>query len=179
MAAKKRTETRGRKKTKPRKPVDSTRGRTPLPKGLKVLRGTFRPDRVAQPEPKPATKAPKMPSGLPPAARNAWRAWSKMLLRLGILTEMDGPALEALCRAWAGYRKAERVRVKDGDSYAAKTDRGAHVIRTRPEVAISDMEWKRFFRLCQQFGMTPASRARVATTEEPQEDEFESFLNAK
>lgn len=83
------------------------KGRKPKPTQLKIVQGTFRPDRAPQNEPKPRPIAPDCPLDLSDAARTIWLEIAPSLEKLGLLTEVDGPAFGMLCEAQARYRLAQ------------------------------------------------------------------------
>ena len=75
----------------------SSPGPAPKPVELKILEGTARPEDLRRNEPRPQPVAPTMPRGvLPKRARKLWRELAPKLERVGILTEVDGPAFALL-----------------------------------------------------------------------------------
>lgn len=150
------------------------KGRKPKPTQLKVVQGTFRPDRAPQNEPKPRPIAPGCPPEIGDDAREVWFEIAPSLEKLGLLTEVDGPAFAMLCEAQARYRLAqERLRIilsKIGRNPAKhlKTVRMA-------EVSVEKAEHS-FRLLASEFGLSPAARTRLDVSSVPEEDEFEGFL---
>lgn len=111
------------------------------PSALKLLSGTFRPDR-ARNEPQPpvgATPPPYLPSSGP--ARAAWDRLAPGLIETRVLTEADAEALAIGCMALAEFLSARR---------------------RKAEWRRADSAWKRYTSILKDFGLTPASRTRVA-----------------
>jgi P27 family predicted phage terminase small subunit len=109
-----------------------------------------------EPLPK-ASETPSAPSWIGQHGRRLWQAYAPKLAKLGLLSEIDTSAWEALCHAYDRMRQASsdikrhgRVYVKDG------------IVRLRPEVRIEAEARKEFRQYCAEFGLTPASRSRVA-----------------
>src|SRR3954470_22329956 len=82
-------------------------GRPHMPTNLKVLRGTFRKDRVHSAEPQPEAAMPTCPSFLSKEAKKEWRRLSGELYILGLLTRLDRAALAGYCAAYARWAEAE------------------------------------------------------------------------
>lgn len=144
------------------------------PSHLKVVQGTFRPDRAPSKEitPEPA-RFLNPPRGLDVYARRCWRQYAPMLLRLGLLTEADFQSFVLLCQTWARYERANaRLRA---------------VYRQKPRVTIEAIEYIRkaevsveqasreLRQLWSEFGMTPAARSRLDVYAPPLETETDQF----
>src|SRR5919107_5122721 len=91
------------------------------PPALKVLQGTFRPDRANPAEPRPDRSVPFPPERLSPQAKAAWRELAQVADGMGVLTEGDPVALEAMAGALADLRDAREslqrpmeIKSKDG-----------------------------------------------------------------
>ena len=116
----------------------------PKPSALKLLHGTWRPDRANPAEPVPASIGADPPPWLPTRgpARGAWDRLSAELAAMRVLTPADAEALALGCMALAEYLAARR----------------------RPSVSWrrADAAWKRYAATLREFGLTPSSRTRVA-----------------
>jgi len=119
-----------------------------------------------------------MPKHLPESARALWRWLSPRLDEMQTLTQVDGPALELLCDAYAEYRTAREVITRDGATYEAVTEAGATMHRVRPEVAIASDAWRRVRAMLTEFGLTPSSRSKVSMLGAVPNDPFEDYLRA-
>lgn len=146
-------------------------GRRPTPSHLKVVRGTDRPDRMNDREPRPERAVPDRPSWIKGReAAAAWRHITAILDRMGVLTEADSVAVEGLVVAYLEWRAAARSVLEDG----FEKEDGK---RSASSVAASDA-WKRLRLMLVEFGMTPAARAKVKTAEDidSQEQDAREFF---
>src|SRR5919112_4303295 len=154
---------------------------------MKELSGTLRKHRANPSEPRPDRSVPFPPERLSPQAKAAWRELAQVADGMGVLTEGDPVALEAMAGALADLRDAREsldapmeIRSKDGTMVAmAKAGeryywtgaRGVPVRKVRPEIAdIADAD-RRFLSWCQRFGMSPVDRVRVSAVEKKDEDD--------
>ncbi len=82
--------------------------RGPLPKPTKLKRFEGNPGKrklpESEPEPRVDAVCPPPPSYLPAIAQLAWKAISKELHTIGLLTSVDYHALEEYCTAYAFWR---------------------------------------------------------------------------
>lgn len=146
------------------------RGPTPEPSAIKALKGT---GGASPAEPKPRPVRPKCPKYLSKIARKEWKRVVPELDRLGILTCVDGAALEAYCNAYANMVEAQTYLNENGWSFV--TDKG--YVGQRPEVAIVNKSLAAIKAFCAEFGLTPSARARMAIPGKPEaEDEMDQFL---
>lgn len=154
-------------------------GRRPKPTRLKVLQGKPGHRSLPKHEPKPIVGVPPAPEWLVPEARALWDELSEMLVRLRVLTEADRPALELTCATWARWKQAAQVLTEQGHSMLVDREEGVVVV-VRPEVRIEADAARRLRLLLGEFGLTPSSRARVATTGEDQErDPMDELLDQR
>lgn len=147
-------------------------GRPRKPTRLKVLQGTDRPDRVNASEPQPPTEMPDCPDWLDATAREEWAKMAPRLVEMGLLSALDGAALAAYCQAYADHQHAAKRLQKFGRVYQTSTGN----YRPRPEVAMQRDAATRMKAFLVEFGLTPASRARVVASEQPKSDPFAEFL---
>ncbi len=151
------------------KPMPRGGPRRNKPTSLKILQGTDRPDRVNENEPKPRPVAGERPSGMDYYAKQKWDYLAPRLERLGVLTEIDGDLLEAYCRAYARFRRAN-LRLEK----AAKSD--ADMDWRKLEISVEKAEHSMRL-LAGEFGMSASSRSRLSVNTEQEEDAFEAFLS--
>lgn len=82
--------------------------RGPLPKPTKLKKLEGNPGRrklpESEPEPRIDPDAPPPPTYLPTVGQQAWKAISKELHAIGLLTAVDYHALEQYCTAYAFWR---------------------------------------------------------------------------
>jgi P27 family predicted phage terminase small subunit len=101
---------------------------------------------------------------MPREAAKFWDRYVPELIRLGLATRLDEPALISMCEWWAIYRTLKKeisaIKPNDRQIYAAANAR------------------KQFDSIASRFGFTPADRARLAGAGKLKEtgDKRERFL---
>lgn len=146
-----------------------TRGRKPTHAALKVYRGNPGKRRIHADVAPPAITLPKPPEHLTGEAKAAWERIGKQLVTLGVFSEADGTALEALCSAYAQWRANQHATDQIGSVLVArdgegkvKTDKNGLPILKRNTYAIEAQKWMAWLlRWLGEFGLTPAARARI------------------
>ena len=120
-------------------------GRKPLDEKLKVLTGTFRKDRATEgmPQYELISDFPDPPLILNPDGVEMWNKLGSQLVATKVLQTVDLYILEQLCFAWQKFRQ--------------KAKAGADI------TAAENNAMKSLFT---EFGMTPASRGKVASSPE-------------
>jgi P27 family predicted phage terminase small subunit len=109
-------------------------------------------------EPQPRQTPPKCPSHLNAAQKKEWKRLATLLMRMRVLTESDGDALEQLVVAIVAKREAEQVIASVGLMVPGST--GNEVLNPackERDAAASQIRW-----WSTQFGLTPSARTRVA-----------------
>lgn len=149
------------------------RGPPAKPTAQKRREGTYRKDRAPTREPAPTAGVPPCPPGISTDldARGCWERLVPELTRLKLLTLLDGPALEGLCRAYAVAVKADRKLRQHG--VIVKTPWG---LQQNPAVTISRSAWAEVRRFAAEFGLSPAARSRVSVPKGSEADPAEQFL---
>ena len=154
----------------------AVRGRKPKPDELKILEGNPGKRPIQGKKQSPNTKAPKCPDWLEDEAKKEWKRMSKQLEHLGLLTEIDMTSFAGYCQAYARWKSAEEFITKHGT--IVKTPSGYW--QQVPQVSIAQTYLKIMNRFCEQFGLTPSSRTRLASEDNREEDdEMEKLLNSK
>lgn len=134
-------------------------GRKPKPTALKHLAGNPGKRELNENEPTPKLKAPRAPAWLDATERKAWRRWSKALLDMGVLAEVDGGALALLVFAECRFIAAkERLQFAGED---IPTTNG-NVVRSPAALAV-DKAFEEYRAMLTEFGLTPSARTRVTT----------------
>lgn len=96
-------------------------------------------------------------------------------MRMRVLTEADGYALANLCQAYSTMIRAQRRLNESG--LLLKTPSG--YVQQSPLVSIINTCVDTITKLSREFGLTPASRSRLRTTEPVNEmDEIERMMCA-
>jgi P27 family predicted phage terminase small subunit len=136
------------------------RGPSPKPTNLKVLQGN--PGRRKLNENEPVYEPCEELSDKPPAylstyAKKEWKRIAPLLLRNGLLTEVDISALAAYCQSYHRWVEAEKLIRTHG--YTTTTDKG-NIIQ-RPEVGIANKAMDEMLKYAKEFGLTPSSRSAL------------------
>ena len=155
------------------------RGRPPKPTNLKIMEGN-RGRRPILPEPQPAKGIGKPPSGLPATSKRIWKTLAAELDRLNLLTVVDALALEGVCVAYAHAIAADReierlqreIKSATDEKRVKKLSAEELVVEYRTininynrlslQNAVSKKAWQQVKSFCGEFGLTPASRSRLA-----------------
>ncbi len=153
----------------------------PLPTKLKLIRGTARPSRLNPAEPQLPVCVPDPPAHLAEAQRAAFTEMAEMLARRGLMTELDARAVARYAVIWCRWVNAEAevnksdVVVKTGTD---KDGKGGNIIQN-PYLGIANRCLVLMAQIESEFGMTPASRARVAAGPPAVApgDKFDAYLN--
>lgn len=148
------------------------RGRKPTPTALRVLRGNPQHRPLPTGEPRPRPLLPRCPEWLSPAAKRHWRLLTRELAHIpGLLTAVDGGALAGLCESFAAFRAATEFLNKNGPVYRHE-GRLLHA----PHVSIARNALAMYLKLASEYGLTAASRARIALP--PGERDDDSDIDA-
>jgi len=126
-------------------------------------------------EPKPTIKAPSIPSHLTGEARNEWRRMVKLLIPLGLLTEIDRTALGIYCELYGIWVEAKKRLKEDG-----------HVIinvqgnkTQNPYLGIMKGAFDQMKFYIAEFGMGPSSRSRINVPKPEAADPYEEYRQRK
>jgi P27 family predicted phage terminase small subunit len=129
------------------------------PTVLKLVEGTYRPDRANSAEPALHVAAPKPPKHLSARARKAWPAVASLLEGMRVLTAAGAFALEALCECYVELVEArETLRANGGATYVT----GGGMLRPHPAAAHAADADRRLRSWLNEFGLTPAARSKVS-----------------
>lgn len=150
-------------------------GRPRIPTVLKVLENKIKPEDVKY-EPKPALVTPKPPKWLrdDKIAYQEWKRVVPALEKLGLITEVDGAALEMYCNAWSRWRKAEEQLKIEGMTFTSMKN---NYQCASPWIGIA----QKYAQICrsfmQEFGLSPSSRGRMQLPGNTKEDELDDLLD--
>ncbi|MHB1154861.1 MAG: phage terminase small subunit P27 family [Eubacteriales bacterium] len=151
-----------------------TKGRKPKPTAIKILEGNPGKRPLNKKEPVPSKIAPSCPDWLLPDAQDEWARLAPQLENLGLLTVADMTAFAGYCQAYARWKEAEEFISQHSTIF--KTPSG--YVQQVPQVSIAQQNLKIMQSFCSEFGLTPASRARlqVVNKDECREDEMAFLL---
>jgi phage terminase small subunit len=131
-------------------------GRPRKPTALHVLHGNAGKRPLPKNEPKPALGCEKPPWLVAPLALAEWERIMPRLLRLGVITEIDGEACALMC--------------------AHLADAGEQVRMGRAVEPRLTAEIRQFLA---RFGMDPASRSKVSGKPAEEDDPFAGWTGGK
>src|SRR2546427_814379 len=122
------------------------------PTAILAARGSWRA-KTRSDEPKPPAERPSCPKWLRIEAKAEWRRQVKALEQMGLLAKCDRALLGVYCEAWA-----DLVELSDLLCVVpAEGDDARRLARYRHAAA------DRLLKTAQQFGFSPAARARLHT----------------
>src|SRR5580704_4257123 len=140
-------------------------GHNRKPSKLKALHGNPGKRKSNPREPRPKPGMPEMPAGLALEAKAEFNRLAPILDKMGVLTKADGAALTAYCKLHALNLRAEAAIRKYGIVFAKVDDVGVSVLKKNPAVSIFESTSRLIRSFLQEFGLTPASRSKVAASE--------------
>ena len=136
----------------------ATKGRKPKPTAMKILEGNPGKRPLNDKEPIPPKGTIRCPTWLEPEAKKEWRRLSSSLETMGVLTTADIAAFAGYCQAYARWKEAEEFITKHGSVF--RTPSG--YVQQVPQVSIAQQNLKIMQSFCSEFGLTPATRSRLA-----------------
>jgi len=141
-----------------------TKGRKALPTAVKELRGNpgRRPLNDKEPKAKPLSE--RVPRNLSPLAAYFWHKYVVPLIRMGVATEVDEPALILMAEHWAMARQA----LSDINERGLTTVDEAGLPRKHPLLQVWRDNSAAFRGYASEFGMTASSRSKVRIEPEDQ-----------
>jgi P27 family predicted phage terminase small subunit len=157
-------------------------GPLPLPSAIKAARGTLRRDRIRPGEPAalPVPADVQPPSWLTAEGVAAWDRLMAVLADAGarVLGRQDLELLAVLADQIAIYQTAaQTLKAKPALSFVVTDgDGNPRGIHAWPELKIKQAAAAEVRRLCEHFGLSPASRARVSAVPDADEDRVETPL---
>lgn len=146
-------------------------GPPPKPTQLKLLRGNPGHQRLNKFEPQPEifSDPPEAPPFLTGYAADEWWRIVHELHRLKLVTPIDVNVLAAYCQAYKRWRTAEETlaRMANNDPLmnGLIVKSGAGTAMQNPLVHIADKAANAMVRYASEFGLTPAARSRIVSTD--------------
>jgi P27 family predicted phage terminase small subunit len=143
------------------------RGPAPRPTNLTKFLGNPGHRIFNKTEPKPPAVIPECPDWLDERAHAEWDRVAQDLFDIGILTSVDRTALAGYCQAYSSWVECQEHIADNGSVIAGRWGPSIN-----PAVTAAQ-KWMGIIRsFCQEFGLTPSSRARMALPNAaPEEDE--------
>lgn len=149
------------------------RGRKPTPLSVQIAagdprqRGKQKLERRLAAEPKTTRGLPEPPEHLNARAQEIWLFWAEELKDMQLDRRPDCVMLEGACVHYARAVQADLLLDAEGlmveDSFVDKS--GERIVLKRkyhPAVTVSNAAWRQVRAFCSEFGLSPASRTRLA-----------------
>ena len=151
------------------------RGPPKTPTPILQMRGSWRA-KARNGEPQPEPGAPEKPLALSAEAERAWDELMPRLEAAGVATEIDGRAFARYCELWATWLDVQAFLAKSGHAHPTKNGKGEVTgVKLYPQSRLMLQVSEHLLRLEQQFGLTPAARANLATGGATDEDDASPF----
>ena len=142
------------------------------PTNLKLLEGGYILKRELQAEPKPRPIAPEIPKDIDPAAKKAFKIFTKRLTRIGLVTENDGDTLGVLCQVRARlewiYRNMRSVKRQLNKEFNPELEK--HLFNLMKEERYYTQIFRRY---ASEFGLTPRGRVGLVVGSKDRDDGVE------
>ena len=138
-----------------------TRGRKPKPTALKRAQGNPGKRALNPAEPQPPEGLPSCPPHLSDVARQEWDRVAQVLHDMGVFTVVDRAGLAAYCQAYGRWVEAEEKLARG----PALIKSPSGYVQQSPWMGIANKQLELMGRYMAEFGMTPASRTRVAAAD--------------
>ena len=136
---------------------------------LKVLEGTYRPDRANAGEVFPeAPESLSPPSWLCERAKEKWNELVPILARNGLFTECDTDHLAIYCATWVRWRDAE----DHLNAGKITTTARSGYEQVSPYYTIAKTERAELMKLGDKLGLNPSGRSRIHTNPREAEDDL-------
>lgn len=148
------------------------RGPAPLPTVVKKLRGNPGKRALNEREARPGERMPSAPRWMTLEAKRQWRRIAPRLHAAGLLTEIDGLGLAMLCEAVGQYVEGKEIVEREGA--IAVSDNGN--VYQHPAVGLMKSARGEILKWSREFGMTPASRSRIAVEQGVEEESLADIL---
>lgn len=159
------------------------------PTKQKEKQGTLRKNRANNREPTIEVVIPPCPKILGKEGKKEWKRITKELKTMQIIAKIDASALTIYCRAYENWLDCEQKiidaskpeetadGIKQKDGKVSTSSKGISYINAN--VSLSSMYVKQMTKILTEFGMTPASRAKVNAEGPSKEDSFLDYLKDK
>jgi P27 family predicted phage terminase small subunit len=138
-----------------------------------MLRGNPGKRPLPEGEPQPAPGEPPRPDWLDDYAAEKWREVLPELLRVGLLTTIDGGILAAYCTAWSELRHATETLTAEGRTRTAEKNGYSY---PHPAVSQQRTALKLVKDLGAQLGLSPSSRSALHIQPAGEDDPLAAFL---
>jgi len=149
------------------------------PTHLALVKGNPSKRGINKKEPKPPSGVPPIPKHLDKMGKYWFKRIGEELDAVGVMTTLDGKALELLIEAYTEYRQHCDVLTEEGYTYKTVSATGEDIVKAHPAAVMKSDAWKRIRAMLSEFGMTPASRSKVGASGPSEADPLEEFLKKR
>ena len=137
-------------------------GPVKTPTEILKIRGSWRA-KTRKGEPQPTDGLPAAPRWLGKEEQSVWRAMRRDIESLGVGRLPDANALARYCCLWVRWKVASLFLAAHGESYELLDIKGnVRCHMPYPQVATVNKLSILLLRIEQEFGLTPAARARLS-----------------
>lgn len=148
------------------------KGRKPTPVQLRILSGN--PGKRAIPNaPVASASPPSPPPDLSPEAKKVWRREARGLISLGVVGLPDRTLFAHMCELIVDYDRYRSAMASEPDIVSCANGS----IAPHPYIHLMHKAREHIMKLAAEFGMTPASRVRLAVPPAAPENKFEKFVS--
>ena len=149
------------------------------PTHLALVKGNPSKRAANNAEPKPASGVPPVPKHFDKMGKYWFKRIGEELDAVGVMTTLDGKALELLIEAYTEYRQHCDVLAEEGYTYKTVSATGEDIVKAHPAAVMKSDAWKRIRAMLGEFGMTPASRSKVGAKGPAEADPLDEFLKKR
>ncbi|WP_312774431.1 phage terminase small subunit P27 family [Atlantibacter hermannii] len=157
------------------------------PTHLALVKGNPSKRAINKNEPKPPAGVPPTPKHFDKQGKYWFKRMAEELNTIGVISLLDARALELLVEAYTEYRHHCDTLEREGYTYAVYSDeepdegkeREIRMVKAHPAAIMKADAWKRIRAMLAEFGMTPASRAKVGAKGPAEADPLEEFLKKR
>lgn len=114
-------------------------------------------------EPKPERGIPTCPTFLDREAKAEWKRVTPKLDRMGLLAKIDRATLAAYCQTWSDYTTAVKSVKREGTVITVDMGKFGKKKMKNPRVMVLNEARSALYRYASIFGLSPSSRADLAT----------------
>jgi len=155
-----------------------TRGRRPIAREVHQAKGTYRihPERENKTSPLANGADPAMPKYFGAEEKRKWKELLSDFAGFGIVSSDLREIMIAYCTAYAGWMAA-RKKIKETGLAIESYDKNGELVITRNPYCLELHKYRdEMNRLLPELGLTPASRQKLVSLTNKEDDPFKEFL---
>lgn len=151
-------------------------GRRPTPTPFKLVTGNPGKRPLNSKEPKPKEGYPDIPQHFNEQAKDIYLWLCDMLNDMGLLTVVDGIAIERLTKCYIEILECDKVIEEHGQVQQVVNTQGELVLKSNPAVAQRADADRRLRAWMIEYGLTQASRSKVKVNGKEEANELDQFF---